>query len=61
MRRRPPNHAKPWTPEEVDRLRRLMSESLSIRAVAKELGRTPDSVMSRVKTEKIPRNVPAGS
>jgi hypothetical protein len=52
VRRTPPNQSEPWTLEEFSKLKRLMSEGYLVRGIAKELGRTQDAVISRLKAEK---------
>ncbi len=41
MTPRHPNGWKAWTPDEVDTLLRLASESTPMKVIAKHLGRTP--------------------
>ena len=60
MARKPSNHQKPWTPDEVSTLKRLFSEGIPLRTIAMEMGRTPESVKQRGKTEKATRKTPAG-
>lgn len=59
MPRGPTNHWKPWTPEEVDTLMRLISEGVSKRLIAKELDRTQEAVERRAQVEKAARKIPS--
>lgn len=51
MARRPGNHFKPWTADEVGELKRLIAEGIPLRAVARALGRTPGAVRVRATIE----------
>ncbi len=45
----PENAGKPWSTEEERRLEILYSGGMSQKAIAKELGRTPGSISSRLE------------
>ena len=57
MPRKPAQHFKPWTPDEITTLLRLVSEGASYRSIAKELGRTTASVEQRAGIERRARQV----
>ena len=46
---RHPNNWKPWTPEEVSTLLRLMSEGVPMKVIAKQLGRTQEAAERRAR------------
>jgi hypothetical protein len=47
MAKTPSNHGKPWTPQEVQRLRELTKGNTPTRLIASKLGRTEDAVRSK--------------
>ena len=61
MRRKPSQHFKRWTPDELATLERLISEGTPTRLIAKELGRTQAAVELRAHQEKVSRRDPPGS
>lgn len=52
---------KPWTEEEVNKIRELYLSGLSIREVARRLGRSFDSVWAKIKSAGINRNIIANA
>ena len=49
----PPNRHKPWTPDDLSELRRLLAEGHSTRVIAKALGRSQESVAARARQERV--------
>lgn len=49
----PPNRHKPWTPEDLSELRRLVSEGQPVPMIAKALGRSQESVAARARQERV--------
>ena len=45
----PENAGKPWSAEEENRLEMLYNSRMSQKAIAKEMGRTPGSISSRLE------------
>jgi hypothetical protein len=60
MFRKPTNHSRPRTSAEITELMRLVSEGVSFRGIAKELGRTTASVEHKAGVEKRAGQVPPG-
>jgi hypothetical protein len=54
MAKKPDNHHKAWTPQDVKRLEQLASENTPTRVIGIKLGRTEDSVYSKASDENIP-------
>ena len=46
-------HKQPWTSEEVQKLHLLAGKGQSVRAIAKALTRTEESVKTRAKSDKL--------
>jgi hypothetical protein len=46
-------HRQPWKSEEVAKLRRLAEKGMGLRAIAKALTRSEESVQDRAKTDGI--------
>jgi hypothetical protein len=53
MAKTPPNHGKPWTPQDVRQLRQLANGNTPTRVIGLELGRTPGAVESEASREHI--------
>lgn len=43
----PPNHGKPWIPQDVQKLRILAEQNTPTRVIGLKLGRTEDSIYSQ--------------
>lgn len=54
MAKKPDNHHKVWTPQDVKRLEQLAGENTPTRVIGIKLGRTEDSVYSKASDENIP-------
>jgi predicted transcriptional regulator len=48
------NQQKPWTPSDVAELRAFVDEEMSLREIARELGRTVAAVRAKAAQEDIP-------
>ena len=46
-------HRQPWKPEELGKLRRLAEKGMGLKAIAKALTRSEESVQERAKTDGI--------
>ena len=46
-------HRQPWTPGEIQKLHQLVAKGMSLRAIAKSLTRSEDSVKARAKIDKL--------
>lgn len=53
MVKKPTNHGKPWTTEQVKELKTLAKENTPTRVIGLKLGRTPDSVQGKASDEGI--------
>lgn len=53
MKERFERHRQPWTPAEIQKLRQLAEKGMSLKAIAKSLTRSEDSVKSRAKIDKL--------
>ncbi len=53
MPKKPANHGKPWTPPQVQQLRKLATDNTPTRVIAFKLERTPDAVESKASEEHI--------
>lgn len=53
MARAPGSHNKPWTEEQVGKLRQMASENTPTRVMALKLGRTPQAVQSKASSLKL--------
>lgn len=53
MARKPTNHGKDWTPQDVRQLRQLAKENTPTRVAALKLGRTEDSVYGKAQREGV--------
>lgn len=47
-------HRQPWKSDELDKLRRLAAKGTALRAIAKALSRSEESVKERAKADGIP-------
>lgn len=50
---KPANAGKPWTPEDVARMKALADERTGTALIARTLGRTPASVALKASEERI--------
>ena len=46
-------HRQPWKPEELAKLRNLAAKGMALRAIAKALTRSEESVKDRAKLDKL--------
>jgi hypothetical protein len=46
-------HRQPWRQDEISKLHQLASKGMSVRAIAKALTRTEDSIRDRAKSDKL--------
>ena len=46
-------HRQPWRQDEIQKLHQLAGKGMSVRAIAKELTRTEESVRDRAKSDKL--------
>ncbi|RST29804.1 hypothetical protein HMF7854_02425 [Sphingomonas ginkgonis] len=46
-------HKQAWTPEELDKLRRLAAKGMGLKAIAKALTRSEESTQARAKQDGI--------
>ena len=46
-------HRQPWTGEEMGKLRTLAEKGMGLKAIAKALKRSEESVQERAKTDKV--------
>jgi hypothetical protein len=53
MTKTPPNHGKPWSPQEVRELKRLAEGNTPTRVIGIKTGRTPEAVQSKASDERI--------
>jgi hypothetical protein len=53
MAKKPSNHGKPWTAEEVRQLHTLAKGNTPTRVIGLKLGRTEDAVESQASLRKI--------
>jgi len=49
----PEKHGKPWTPQDVQKMRDLASGNTPTRLMAMKLGRTPDAVRGKASDEGV--------
>ncbi len=54
MAKKPDNHRKEWTPQDVKSLEKLAKENTPTRVIGLKLGRTEDAVYSKASDENIP-------
>lgn len=53
MAKKPANHGKQWTGDQVKELKQLAKENTPTRVIGIKLGRTPDSVQGKASSEGI--------
>lgn len=53
MAKQPPNHGKPWTPQEVKKLDALAEGNTPTRVIGIKLGRTPASIYTEASKKGI--------
>jgi hypothetical protein len=53
MPKKPTNHGKPWTPQEINKLEKLAQENTPTRVMGLKLGRTPGAVQTKASGEGI--------
>ena len=46
-------HRQPWKPEEIQKLHRLAAKGMGLKAIAKALMRTEESVQDRAKADGV--------
>lgn len=46
-------HRQPWTPDEVQKLHMLAKKGMALKAIAKALTRSEESVKDRAKADKL--------
>jgi hypothetical protein len=46
-------HRQPWRQDEIQKLHQLAGKGMSLRAIAKALTRTEDSIRDRAKSDKL--------
>ena len=46
-------HRQPWRPDEIQKLHLLAGKGMSLKAIAKALTRSEDSVKDRAKADKL--------
>lgn len=47
MAKNPPNHGKPWTPQDITQLKTLAKQNTPTRVAGLKLGRTPEAVQAK--------------
>jgi DNA-binding NarL/FixJ family response regulator len=47
-------HKQPWTPAEIDKLHTLAKKGIALKAIAKALTRSEESVKARAKADGLP-------
>ena len=53
MAKKPANHGKAWTGQDVSHLKKLVKENTPTRVIGLKLGRTEDSIYSEASKENI--------
>ena len=46
-------HRQPWRPTEIDKLRQLAGRGMALKAIAKALGRSEESVRDRARADGV--------
>ena len=54
MAKKPENHGKPWTRQDVKELRELAKHNTPTRVIGIKTGRTPASIYAKASEEGIP-------
>jgi hypothetical protein len=53
MAKKPSNHGKTWTSQDVNKLEKLAKENTPTRVIGLKMGRTEDSIQSKASNEGI--------
>ncbi|WP_447602902.1 hypothetical protein [Nitrospira sp. Nam80] len=53
MGKKPPNHGKPWSNQQINQLHKLADQNTPTRVIGLKLGRTEDAVRSVASQENI--------
>jgi len=53
MAMKPPNHGKPWTDEQIAKLKELVAQNTPTRVIAHKLGRTEKAIYAKVNEQDI--------
>lgn len=53
MKDRYERHRQPWTPGEIAKLHQLVGKGMALKAIAKSLTRSEESVLKQAKIEKL--------
>ena len=53
MAKKPANHGKSWTNQEVNKLEQLAKQNTPTRVIGLKLGRTEEAIQSKASDEKI--------
>lgn len=53
MTKKPENHGKPWTPQDINKLKELAQENTPTRVMGLKLARTPGAVQTKASEEGI--------
>lgn len=53
MAKKPENHNKPWTPTDLQALKKLADQNTPTRVMGLKLKRTPDSVQGKASQEGV--------
>ncbi|MCA9469691.1 MAG: hypothetical protein KC643_30200 [Nitrospira sp.] len=53
MAKKPSNHGKSWTKDDVRKLEKLVDENTPTRVIGLKMGRTPESIYSKASEEDI--------
>jgi hypothetical protein len=52
--KKPANHGKPWTPQDVQKLEDLAERNTPTRVIGLKLGRSEDSIYGKASEQDIP-------
>jgi len=53
MKERFERHRQPWTPGEIQKLRKLVEKGMSLKAISRSLTRSEESIVARAKIDKL--------
>jgi hypothetical protein len=53
MAKKPANHRKNWTPQELGKVEKLRNENTPTRVIGLKMGRTPEAIYSKASEEGI--------
>lgn len=53
MTKKPPNHGKPWTSADVNKLEKLAAGNTPTRVIGLKMGRTEDAIYGKASSENI--------